>query len=430
MTQEVTILILLLSMLLSAFFAGVEMAFVSSNKFKVELDKNRGNFTGRLLAIVSKSPSRFIGTMLIGNNISLVIYGLMAAALMEPPLEELFAPYLSKGYLDAVVVISQTVLSTLLILIMAEFLPKAISSLNPNRFLNLFILPTTFFYYLLYLFVSFTVFLSNVILRYIFRVKIRQEEVSFERTDLNYYLKQASGKPGQKSAHEVENEVMILRNVLEFPSVRARECMVPRTEIIAVDISESVEELRRLFIEHGLSKIMVYRESIDEIIGFVHSFEIFKKPTTIQSVMIPVLIVPETMFIKDILTQFIQQHKSVAVVVDEYGGTSGIITTEDIIEQIFGEIDDEHDVEELSERKISDIEYVFSARLEIDYLNDHYGFNLPENEAYSTLAGMLLHYRQSIPEKGEVIEIERFKFTITGVSDTRIHEVTLLRKEN
>jgi len=427
MSQEAVILTLILSILFSAFFSAVEMAFVSSNKFKVELDKNKNNFTGKLLSIVSRNPSRFIGTTLIANNISLVIYGIMAALLMEPPLEKLFDSWLSEGYLRFAVVLSQTLLSTILILILAEFIPKAISSINPNRFLNLFLIPTTFFYFLLYVVVSFTVFLSNVILRYVFMVRIKQEEVSFERTDLNYYLRQISN-PSSNSAAEIENEVKILQNVLEFPSVRAKECMIPRTEIIGIEIGAPVADLKKLFIESGLSKIMVYRESLDDILGFVHSFDIFQKPADIQSILIPVLIVPETMLIKDILTQFIQQRRSVAVVVEEYGGTSGILTTEDIIEEIFGEIEDEHDVETMIEKKISDTEYLFSARLEIDYLNDTYRLNLPEKEEYTTLAGMILHYTQDIPKAGEVIEAEEFNIIIRKVTETRIDEVALLRK--
>lgn len=427
--DQIYLLVLILSLVLSAFFSGLEMAFVASDKFKVELDKNKDNFTGKLLSIVTRNPSRFIGTMLIGNNISLVIYGLMAAKLIEVPLAVLFGRWISPQYLEVVVVLTQTVLSTILILIVAEFLPKAVSNVYPNKFLNVFLIPVTFFYYLLYIFVSFTIFLSNIILRYIFMVKIKQEEVSFERTDLDYYLKEIQVAENT-STTEIDNEVKILQNALDFPSVRARECMIPRTEIVGVEIHEKVDELKQLFIESGLSKIMVYRDSIDEIIGYVHSFDIFKKPANIQSVFIPILIVPETMLIKDILTQFIQQHKSVAIVVDEYGGTSGLITMEDIIEEIFGDIEDEHDVEDLIEKKLSDTEYQFSGRLEIDYLNDTYHLNLPEDEEYTTLAGMILHYTQDIPEKGEIIDIDGFRIITTKVSHTRIEEVALHCKKD
>lgn len=427
--EQIYLLILFISLIFSAFFSGLEMAFVSSDKFKVELDKNKENLKGKLLSVVTHNPSRFIGTMLIGNNICLVIYGFMTAALLEKPLGLLFNSFIPLDYIEFSVILSQTILSTILILIVGEFLPKAITNIFPNWFLNVFLLPITFFYYLLYFFVSFTVFLSNIILRYVFRIKLTKEEVSFERTDLNYYLQEISSKKGN-GKNEIENEVKILQNVLEFPSVRARECMIPRTEITGIEIHEDIETLKKLFEESGLSKIMVYRDSIDEIIGYVHSFDIFKKPLNIQSILISIVIVPETILIKDILTQFIQQRKSVAIVVDEYGGTAGLITMEDIIEEIFGEIEDEHDVEDLIEKKLSDTEYQFSGRHEIDYLNEEYHLNLPKNEEYTTLAGLVLHYTQEIPQKGEVIDIENFKIIINKVSHTRIEEVLLHIKKD
>ncbi len=420
--METSLIIIFITILLSAFFSGMEMAFVSSNKLKIEIDKNRNSLQAKLLSIVTRQPSRYIGTMLIGNNIVLVIYGLLMADLLEPWLRDL---YLSWGYYgDAWVIISQTVLSTLLILVTGEFLPKALFGINPNRSLNIFILPVTLFYFLLHIPVTVTVYISKVLLKYIFRVPLQEEEVSLERTDLNYYLSQVRFEK-QDPQETLDNEVKILQNVLDFPSIKARECMVPRNEIIAIEVHESVDELLKLFIESGLSKIMVYRDTIDDIIGFVHLSEMFKKPVNIQAVMMPVMFVPETMLVKDILTQFIQQHRSMAVVVDEYGGTSGILTTEDIIEEIFGEIEDEHDVEHHIEKKISDWEYVFSGRLEIDYLNETYHLGLPEREDYTTLAGLILFHEQDIPEVNHVIEIEGFKFIINRVSANKIEEVTV-----
>jgi CBS domain containing-hemolysin-like protein len=420
--METSYLIILITILLSAFFSGMEMAFVSSNKFKVEIDKNRNSLQAKLLSIVTRQPSRYIGTMLIGNNIMLVIYGLVMAGLLEPWLSELFYSWGYTG--NAWVIVSQTILSTLLILVTGEFLPKALFAINPNRSLNLFVLPVTLFYFLLHIPVTVTVFISKVLLKYVFRLPLKEEEVSLERTDLNYYLSQVRFEK-QPPQETLDNEVKILQNVLDFPSVKARECMVPRNEIVAIEVHEPIDELHKLFIESGLSKIMVYRETIDDIIGFVHLSEMFKKPLNIQAVMMPVMFVPETMLIKDILTQFIQQHRSMAVVVDEYGGTSGILTTEDIIEEIFGEIEDEHDVEDHTEKVISDREFVFSGRLEIDYLNETYHLNLPEREDYTTLAGLILFHEKDIPEENQVIEIEGFKFVINRVSAHRIEEVTV-----
>lgn len=422
MNQEVIIFLLFLSLILCAFFAGTEMAFVASNKFKVEIDKNKVNFTGRLLAIVTKSPSKFIGTMLVGNCIGLVVFGLMAAFLLEPPIKDLFNFWFHKAP-KVLVIITQTIISTIFILITAEFLPKVVSSLNPNRFLNLFILPTTIFFYLFQFPVFIVIFLSKNILS-LFNVKMEEEEVTFEKTDLNYYLQQITHS-SNSSRVEVENEVKILQNVLEFPSVRARDCMVPRTEIVAIEMQASMKELEKLFIESSHSKILVYRDTIDDIIGFVHGYDMFERPTDLKKLTLPIMFVPETIFVKDILTQFSQQRRSISVVVDEYGGTAGIITMEDIIEQIFGEIDDELDVEEMVEKKISDYEYLLSARLEINHLNDEYKLYLPESEEYTTVAGMILFYNQALPLVHDEIVVKNFKFLINKVGETRIEEVTL-----
>ena len=422
MSQEITLILLFLSVLLSAFFAGTEMAFVSSNKFKVQLDKNKVNFTGRLLGIVTRSPSKFIGTMLVGNSISLVVFGVMAALLLDDPIKELYLRWFDKAP-QVIVIITQTIISTFFILITAEFLPKVISSLNPNRFLNFFVVPTTFFYFLFQIPVFVIIFISKNILS-IFKVNMKEEEVTFEKTDLNYYLQQITIS-NTHSKGEVENEVKILQNVLDFPSVRARDCMVPRTELVGIEQNSSIEEVKKAFIESGHSKILVYRDSIDDIIGFVHSYAMFEKPQQLKELILPIMIVPETMFVKDILTQFGQQRRSISVVVDEYGGTAGILTMEDIIEQIFGEIDDELDIEEAIQKKISPHEYLFSARLEIDYLNDEFHLNLPESEEYTTLAGMILAYNQNLPKERDEISIRNFKFLINKVSETRIQEVTL-----
>jgi putative hemolysin len=423
MSQQVIIFLLLLSLVLCAFFAGTEMAFVSSNKFKVELDKNKNNFTGRLLAIVTKSPSKFIGTMLVGNCVGLVVFGVMAEQLLNPYILALYSRWFTDTPPQVLIIITQTIISTIFILITAEFLPKVISSLNPNRFLNFFVLPTTLFYYLFQLPVYVVVFISKIILS-LFNVKMKEEEVTFEKTDLNYYLQQVTNS-GSNAKMEVENEVKILQNVLEFPSVRARDCMVPRTELVALEVGSTIDELKMSLVESGHSKILVYRDTIDDVVGFIDSYQMFKNPTELKSLIMPILFVPETMFVQDILTQFSQQRRSIAVVVDEYGGTAGLLTMEDIIEQIFGEIDDELDVAEMMEKKISDNEFVFSARLEIDHINDNYKLDLPESEEYTTLAGMILFYNQDLPKEGDEIVIDRFKFLITKGGETRIEQVTL-----
>lgn len=423
MEQQTLILLLFISLVLCAFFAATEMAFVSSNKFKVELDKNKGNVTGKLLAIVTKSPSKFIGTMLVGNCIGLVVFGVMAEELLKPYVFDIYVRWFHDEPHKVVVIVTQTIISTIFILITAEFLPKVISSLSPNRFLNLFILPTTFFYYLFQIPVYLVVFISRNILR-LFKVTMKEEEVTFEKTDLNYYLDQVTNS-GSNAKVEVENEVKILQNVLEFPSVRARDCMVPRTEVVGIDVNSSIDELKKLLVESGHSKILVYNETIDDIVGFVDSFQMFKNPVDLRTLIMPIMFVPETMFVQDILTQFSLQRRSISVVVDEYGGTAGILTMEDIIEQIFGEIDDELDVEEMIEKKVSDHEYVFSARLEIDHLNDNYKLDLPESDEYTTLAGMILFYNQDLPKQSDEITIKQFKFLINKVSETRIQEVTL-----
>jgi putative hemolysin len=422
MSEQVIIFLLFLSLILCAFFAGTEMAFVSSNKFKVELDKNKGNITGRLLGIVTKSPSKFIGTMLIGNCVGLVVFGVMAEELLNPYILRIYSRWFTTTP-QVIIIITQTIISTIFILITAEFLPKVISSLNPNRYLNLFILPTTFFYYLFQLPVYIVVFISKIILS-MFNVKMKEEEVTFEKTDLNYYLQQVT-QSGNSSKSEVDNEVKILQNVLEFPSVRARDCMVPRTEMVAIEISASIAELKTALIESGHSKILVHRDTIDDVVGFVDSYQMFKNPMELKSMIMPIMFVPETMFIQDILTQFSAQRRSIAVVVDEYGGTAGLLTMEDIIEQIFGEIDDELDVTEMTERRVTDTEFVFSARLEIDHINDNYKLDLPKSEEYTTLAGMILFYNQDLPKEGDEIVINHFRFLINKVGETRIKEVTL-----
>lgn len=414
---------LLITILLSAFFSGVEIAFVTSDRVKLELDKGGNSPTARLLRLVTSSPSRLLGTLLIGNNICLVVYGILMETLLYGPINGFFTRYFESG-LGFAILLTQTVISTIIIMIMGEYVPKALFRINPNNTFKLLVFPITVFYYLLLLPVSMTLSITRFILRRFFRAPVEEEAVSFERTDLDYYLRRIS-EDEKEASQNIENEVKILKNALEFPSIRAKECMIPRTEVVNIDIQSSVTELQELFARTGLSKIMIYRDNVDDMIGYVHSFALFKKPATIESVMMPVLIVPETMLVKDILTQFIQQHRSMAIVVDEYGGTAGILTTEDIIEEIIGDIEDEHDREVLMEKQLSENEFQLSARLEIDYVNDTYGLHLPEDEEYETLAGLIIHHLQRIPQRDELLRINGYLLRVTKVSENKIEEVHL-----
>jgi CBS domain containing-hemolysin-like protein len=319
--------------------------------------------------------------------------------------------------------IISTFLSTLLILITAEYVPKSIFRIHPNRTLRLFVFPLTIVYGVLYPIVMITVGFSEFILKKIFRVKIEKENAAFTMIDLDNYLRE--GTSSNKKKAEMDYEIHIFQNALDFSTVKARECMVPRTEIVALDVNESIEELKNKFIQTRLSKILIFFKSIDNIIGYVYSKELFKNPESIRSILLPVSIVPESIAANEVLTIFIQQHKSIAVVVDEFGGTSGMLTMEDVMEEIFGEIDDEHDKEEMIEKKISENEYLFSARLETDYLNDKYHLNLPILDNYETLGGLIMNYHESIPRLNEEIRINDFLFTITAVTRIRIEQVNL-----
>lgn len=414
-----SLLIIFLSLLFSAFFSGMEIAFVASNKLHLELMKKRGEFNACILTPFLESPSRFIATMLVGNNIALVVYGIEMAQVLEPFIRQFTMA-------DSAVLFIQTIASTALVLVTAEFLPKVIFGLNANRFISLFAIPAWLCYYGLYLVVSLVVSISNFILKYIMGVKQFDKKPVFGRVDLEQYLEEHTTT--QEAKENLENEIQIFQNALDFSKVKARECMVPRNEIVAMEINEDIDKLRQKFVETGYSKIVIYRENIDRIIGFTHSYELFKNPTDIKSILLPIALVPETMTANDILNLFIRERKSIALVVDEFGGTSGLLTVEDIIEEIFGEIEDEHDVVELVEEQISETEFVFSGRHEIDYLNEKYHLELPESDDYETLSGLIVHHCQNIPELSAKINIDAFNFEILEVEQTRIEKVQLLRK--
>lgn len=414
------IITIFFTLLASAFFSGTEIAFVSANRLKIELDRSAGTVSGKILSRFVKKPESFISAMLLGNNAALVIYGLCMGMLLEPVIRMMIPN-------EAVVLIIQTILSTLLILVTAEFLPKAIFQINPNRILSFTAIPLFIIYFLLYIPTSITLMFSNIFLR-LFRMDTRQTERVFSKVDLDYFVRDMNERLEEES--ELTNEMQILQNALDFSKVKARDCMIPRTEIIAMEIDEDIEDLRQKFVETGLSKIIIYRDNIDNIIGYVHSFELFKKPNAIKQILLPMPVVPESVPGKELLELFARQSGNIAVVVDEFGGTSGLITIEDLIEEIFGDIEDEHDHEELIEEQIDENTFIFSARQEIDYLNENYNLNLPEMEDFDTLGGMVLYYLESIPEKGDKFKLENTEIEVIEVSDRRVELIRLIHTDN
>jgi len=409
--MEVDITIILISIIFSAFFSGMEIAFVSANKLHIELEKKRKGFIPNILRKLTKNSSKFITTMLVGNNISLVLYSYFMGKLIVE-------------YYGINSILIQTVISTILILVTAEFLPKAIFRVYANETLKILALPAYFFYVLLYVFSFVINGISDFFLKFIFRTDKDAQQTVFSKEELGNYITEQL-EFGNDSEEEIDSEIQIFQNALEFQKVKAREIMVPRTEILAIEIHEKVSKLSESFINSGFSKILVYKTSLDDIIGHVNAFELFKKPKTIKSILLPVEIVPESMMINDVLNSLMKKRKSIAVVVDEYGGTSGMITVEDVVEELFGEIEDEHDVQELTDERITETEFKFSARLEIDYLNEEYNLNIPKEEAYETLGGFIIDHTENIPEKGEVLEILGYEITILGVSSSKIEEIRL-----
>nr|NQU94243.1 HlyC/CorC family transporter [Bacteroidota bacterium] len=408
----------------SAFFSGMEIAFVSSNRLKIEVDKSKGSLSAKILSKFNSIPSKFIGALLLGNNVSLVIYGIAMASILEPVILQLIPPEIANETLSLIL---QTIVATLVVLFVAEFLPKVLFRINPNQILSVFAVPVLIFYYLFYPFIYLYIGLSESILKRFIKIKLTTENNVFSVIDLDNYLKEFTTDFANQG--EVQQEIQLFQNAIDFRNVKLRECMVPRTEIIALDESDTIDNLRNNFIQSGHSKIPIYRDSIENIIGYTHSADIFKNPPSIKSIMRTIIVVPEVMLAHIVLSMFIQQSKSIAVVVDEFGGTSGIITMEDIIEEIFGEIHDEFDTEVLIEEKVSDTEYIFSARLEIDYINEKYQLNLPESDDYETLAGLIIHHHQSIPELNDRIGIKSFDFRILEATETRIEKVKLILKE-
>ncbi len=412
------LLIIILALVASAFSSGMEIAFITANKLKIELDKKQGVFAANIISRFIQKPKLFIGTMLVGNNAAIVVYGLYMGEVIENNLIYLF-PSIEASIGQFGIILTQTIISTVIVLVFAEFIPKALFSINPNKWLNMMAIPLAVWYAVLFVFAWLVTGISDMFIKLFLKKEIKSEVVEFGRIDLDHYLEQATGNIDHSK--DIDHEIQIFQNALDFSSVKARDCMIPRNEIVAIEITDTVEHLRKLFIETRLSKILVYRDNIDHIIGYVHSYELFKKPEHIQHVLRPVSIIAEPMAANEILGLFIKQKKNVAVVVDEFGGTAGIITMEDIVEEIFGEIEDEHDKEETIEKIIGEKIYEFSARLEIDYLNQKYNLELPvDDEQYDTLGGLILFLRGDIPEENETINHEKFTFTSLKVSETRI----------
>ena len=413
---------ILITLILSAFFSGIEIAFVSSNKLHIEVKSKQGGATSAALEEFLRKPSKFIATTLVGNNIALVLYGIY----MTIALTSLNNHY---GFIDpqneTLLLIIQTLVSTVVVLVLAEFTPKSIFLINPNAILNLLAVPFLIIYYLLYPVVYVLVNLSKLTIKYIFRLNYAEEKPVFGLSDLNMLVQGSTVTIEDDDEKNQEVDKKIFNNALEFKTIKVRDCMIPRTEITAVDEEDDIEELKKEFIESGHSKVLVYRKTIDDIIGYCHSTSLFRKPKDIASILNPVLITTETMLANELLIQLITERKSLALVVDEYGGTSGIVSIEDLIEEIFGEIHDEHDEEQWVENKIDEHTYILSARHEIDYLNEKYSWELPEGD-YDTLGGLILNKTEYIPEPNENIEISPFIFNIVSIQENKINLVKVI----
>ena len=412
-------------LMLSAFFSGMEMAYVSSNKIHIELEKKKGGFIAKILSKLTENPSKFIATMLVGNNIALVIYGLFMGDFIMNWLEGTIS--IQNDQLNYIVdnfgLLIQTILSTLVILVTAEFLPKVFFQIYGNTLLKFFAIPAYIFYYLFYTISWFVMHISDFVLKKFFKTEGDDLQLTFSKIELGNYITEQMESVDHKD--DVDSEILMFKNALEFAEVKAREVMVPRTEIVAVELHENTKKLTQLFTETGFTKVLVYKDTIDDIIGYIHSFDLFKKPKTIKSIIHPIEFVPETMLISETLDALIKKRKSIAVVLDEYGGTSGMMTVEDIIEELFGEIEDEYDNILLTEEQISKNIFHFSARQDVDYINEKFKLNLPDAEQYETLGGLIVYNTEGIPEKGETVHIDNYLFTILEASNTKIDLVKL-----
>ena len=410
--------------MLSAFFSGMEIAFISSDRIFLEIEKNQGNIVARILTRITETPSKFIAAMLVGNNISLVVYGIF----MGNRIISLLYPEANEANSSISILFYQTLISTVIILLTAEFLPKVFFQLYANKLIKFFIIPAAAFYYLFYPITFFVIKITDGVLLLFFKTSAEVAEISFSKGELGDYIEKQVESVTDKE--KLDSEIQIFQNALEFSDLKAREVMVPRAELVALDIDKDIQELKVLFMTTGLSKIPVYQNSVDDILGYVHAFELLKKPASIRSILLPVEFIHEPLPINEVLNRLTRKRKSLAVVLDEYGGTSGIITVEDIVEELFGEIEDEHDQVDHYELKVSATEFEFSARLEVDYLNTTYGFSFPEEEFYETLGGLIVHLTEEIPQQGDVFSLAQYEFKILEVSSTKIKRIYLRVKES
>jgi len=401
--------IIIISLIFSAFFSGMEIAYVSSNKISIEIEKKKTGFISSIIKILTKKPSKFITTMLIGNNIALVIYGFTMGALLTREFD--------------LNLINQTLVSTFIILITAEFLPKVFFQIYSLKFFKIFILPAYFFYIVFYFVSDFVIWISDIFLKIFFKSKGDNKQMLFSKDELGHYINEQMD--AVEKDQEIDSEVQIFQNALDFSELKSRDVMIPRIELVAVEIHDYISNLKSLFISSGYSRILIYKSTIDDVLGYAHSSDLFNKPKTIKSILMPVEFIPEAMLIKDVLNLLTAKRRTIAIVLDEYGGTSGMITIEDIVEELFGEIDDEFDNNELIERKVSDNEYEFSARIEVDYLNENYKLHLPVSEEYETLGGLIVNSTEEIPTIKQEIRVGDFLFKILDVSNTRINLVSL-----
>lgn len=411
--------LILISLLFSAFFSGMELAFLSSNRLKIEVDKSKGTILSKLHSVFYKNEAKIIAFILLGNNISLVVYGISAAVILEPIIEGWGVSS------DSLILLLQTLFSTILVLVAAEFIPKSIVQFNPNRSLKIGTFPLFILYIILFIPTHIILFFSWIILK-LFGYDQKTNQKVFSKVDLEHFVDDLSERI--ESEEISTDDMTLLRNALDFSKVKARDCMIPRTEIISVDIDDDLDAVKNLFIAKGLSKIIIYRDSIDNIIGYVHSSDMFKSPKSIKQILLPIHFVPSVITGKELLEKFTEQAGNIAIVSDEYGGTAGMVTLEDVIEEIFGEIEDEHDRDDLLEEKLSDTHFRFSARIEIDYINEQYNLNIPESEDYETLGGLVLYELANIPEKNSKLKIDGFTFVVEEVTDRRIETIIVFIK--
>ena len=406
----------LISLLFSAFFSGVEIAFISANKLQLELDKSKGKFSSKMIAFFGKNESDFITTILVGNNIALVVYGIVMTQILTPQLELFVSSHF-------VLLLAQTIIATLIVLVTAEFLPKAIFRIFPNQILNIFSIPIWLLFVLLRPVAILMLKTVNFLLKYVLKQNIAEDKQVFGKTELDDFLSNVRSAEG---AEDTRVEVEMLQNALYLSEKRVRECMIPRTEIVAIDILSSMDEVKARFVDTKLSKLLVFKGNIDKIIGYVHSYDLFKSPKNLKSVLLPLPFVPESMKAMELLNQFIENNKGVAVVLDEFGGTAGMITIEDVTEEIVGEIVDEHDIDEVTDQQIDETTFIFLGRSYVEDINKKYNLELPESDEYETISGLLLNYLEKIPEKEDVIEFKDYQFTITNVNKTTIQGVKLI----